>query len=125
MPKKLFEVGNPGGPGRPKKKTEERAFNILSTKMDDDTIAQVFDTMIRKAVNGDYRQTELLLAYLMGKPVQRVETSSDNPMAEKFEEWKRARLEAMQQFLMEQAQVPAVRVVEEVVVDTEIANTDE
>lgn len=113
MPTKLFAVGNPGGPGRPKKKTEERAFNILSAKMDDDAIEQVFDRLIQDAMAGKYRQTELLLAYLMGKPVQRVETSSDNPMAEKFEEWKRARLEAMQQFLVEQAQAPTVRVVEE------------
>lgn len=114
MPSNLWKPGQSGNPaGRPKRKTEERAFEKLSLKMTDDKIEQVFDRLIDDAMAGKYRSMELLLAYLMGKPVQRVETSSDNPMAEKFEEWKRARLEAMQQFLMEQATAPVVRVVED------------
>ncbi len=113
MPKKLFEVGNPGGPGRRPKQREERVRAIWDENISDDDWREIVGATVAKAKGGSFRHVELVFAYGMGKPVQRVETSSDNPMAEKFEEWKRARLEAMQQFLMEQATAPVVRVVED------------
>ena len=101
--------------GRPKKKTEDRVFDMLSEMMDDVRLKNVLEALIEGAEKGEYRKLELLMAYLAGKPLQRVEHSGDNPIAAKFEEWKAARLEAIREY-MAGALAPAP-----VVVDGEVS----
>lgn len=113
--KGLFLPGSTGNPkGRPKKKTEDRLFDMLADKMDDVRLSNVLDALIDGAEKGEYRKLELLMAYLAGKPLQRVEHSGDNPIAAKFDEWKAARLEAIREFMaQQQAPAPAVVVVDD------------
>lgn len=107
--KGLFLPGSTGNPkGRPKKKTEDRVFDMLSEKMDDERLSNVLEALIDGAEKGEYRKLELLMAYLAGKPLQRVEHTGDNPISEKFEEWKRARLEAIREYMAQQAPAPVV-----------------
>lgn len=105
-------TGNPNG--RPKKKTEERVFDMLSAKMDDERLSNVLDALIDGAERGEFRKLELLMAYLAGKPLQRVEHTGDNPISEKFEEWKRARLEAIREYMAQQQAAPIVVTVDDV-----------
>jgi hypothetical protein len=73
-----FQVGNPGGPGRPKKVQEEAYLHAIRRALPPDELE---DLIRRLAASNSWRANlaagELALHYGVGKPVQRVQVSSD------------------------------------------------
>lgn len=65
--------GNSGGPGRPKRSTEERYLRALSRHVTLKDWAKIVDTAVARAKAGDATARQWLSDYLMGKPVQRQE----------------------------------------------------
>ena len=79
-----FAKGNGGGPGRPKKKTEERYLRRLSSRVTLAKWQKIVDRAIQDAEKGDARARQWLSDYLMGKPPQRLEHTGkdDKPLFE-------------------------------------------
>ena len=67
--------GNKGGPGRPKRSTEEKDLRALSRHVTLKDWAKIVDTAVARAKAGDSTARQWLSDYLMGKPVQRSEIS--------------------------------------------------
>ncbi len=63
-----FLIGNPGGPGRPKRQTEAGYLEILMEACDLDTWRNVVDRAVEDAQAGDDRARGWLSSYLIGKP---------------------------------------------------------
>lgn len=102
-----FTVGNRGGPGRPKREIEAAILQALRDEFTPTEIAQGLRRAFELAesqgsARGMVAALTPILEYSLGKPVQRVETTGDNPMTAMFEQWKRAKLEAFRDALKEQ-----------------------
>lgn len=65
--------GNRGGPGRPKRSTEERYLSALSRRVTMKDWRVIVDTAVARAKAGDTKARQWLSDYLLGKPVQRQE----------------------------------------------------
>ena len=80
----------PGQSGNPKGSTYERRLTkeLRELLMDDDTRAKILETMIRKAIEGEYRYTKEVFDRADGPVAQVVETSADitvrEALAERF-----------------------------------------
>ena len=80
----------PGTSGNPKGSTYERRLTkeLRELLMDDDTRAKILATMIRKAIEGEYRYTKEVFDRADGPVAQVVETSADitvrEALAERF-----------------------------------------
>ena len=70
-----FANGHKGGPGRPKRSTEEKYLAALSRRVTLKEWAKIVDVAIARAKAGDGQARQWLSDYLMGKPVQRTEHS--------------------------------------------------
>ena len=71
MPKG-FQVGNPGGPGRPKKEREARYLEITLNTVTYDDWQKVVKKALDQALLGDKDARKWLSEYLVGVPVQRI-----------------------------------------------------
>jgi hypothetical protein len=98
---KPFQVGNPGGPGRPKgvPNSKTRLLRILElvqkkrnpvTGQDEEfSIAEQMDLqLINKALKGDMKAYEILMDRLEGKPKQSTEVEVSGGMTINWEEKK-------------------------------------
>ena len=98
---KPFQVGNPGGPGRPKgvPNSKTRLLRILElvqkkrnpvTGEDEEfSIAEQMDLqLINKALKGDMKAYEILMDRLEGKPKQSTEVEVSGGMTINWEEKK-------------------------------------
>ena len=65
---RLFQIGNPGGPGRPKRQTEEGYLKALMGACDLDKWGQICDRAVQDALNGEPKAREWLARYLIGNP---------------------------------------------------------
>lgn len=65
-----FVPGDPGGPGRPPKKKEEKYFTIFRKIVGVDEFERVTRKLYELALGGDMRAIKLLMAYALGKPQQ-------------------------------------------------------
>ena len=97
------------GPGRPKRETEQAILHAITSALSPAEITSAIKTALdlaieQKSARGIIAVLELAAGYGIGKPTVRVEQIDDNPMTEKFEEWKRARLEAVRQVIAEHQQ---------------------
>ena len=70
-----FVKGNGGGPGRPKRSTEEKYLAALSRRVTLKEWAKIVDVAVARAKAGDGQARQWLSDYLMGKPIQRTEVS--------------------------------------------------
>jgi len=70
-----FAKGHKGGPGRPKRSTEERYLAALSRRVKMSDWYKIIDTALARAKAGDATARQWLSDYLMGKPVQRNEVT--------------------------------------------------
>jgi len=70
-----FVKGHNGGPGRPKRSTEEKYLTALSRHVTLKDWATIVNTAVARAKAGDSTARQWLSDYLMGKPVQRQEIS--------------------------------------------------
>jgi hypothetical protein len=68
-----FVKGHSGGPGRPKRSTEEKYLAALSRRVTLKEWIKIVDVAIARAKMGDGQARQWLSDYLMGKPVQRNE----------------------------------------------------
>ncbi len=73
-----FKPGHPGGPGRPKKATEEAYLNAILKAMPPEKLA---DLILRMSERSEWRAQawagEIAAHYGLGKPVQRIETGDN------------------------------------------------
>ena len=67
-----FSVGNPGGPGRPKKEREARYLEITLNTVTYDDWQKVVKKALAQALLGDKDARKWLSEYLVGVPVQRI-----------------------------------------------------
>ena len=70
-----FVKGHNGGPGRPKRSTEEKYLTALSRHVTLKDWATIVNTAVARAKAGDSTARQWLSDYLMGKPVQKQEHS--------------------------------------------------
>lgn len=68
MSKKLFQVGNPGGPGRPKRQTEASYLAAMLEAVPLETWKQICERAVTDALAGDEKARGWLAKYLMGEP---------------------------------------------------------
>ena len=69
-----FAVGNKGGPGRPKKERELRYYEIMQSKCTFKEWGTIVQKAVDQAKRGDTSARKFLADYLLGPPVQRLET---------------------------------------------------
>ena len=70
-----FVKGHDGGPGRPKRSTEEKYLAALSRRVTIRDWEKIVDVAVARAKTGDATARTWLSDYLMGKPVQRQEVT--------------------------------------------------
>lgn len=71
-----FAVGNPGGPGRPKRQTEKAYLEVMMAECPPDEWRAIVQKAVIQARAGEPRAREWLSNYLMGKPVGEAPTLS-------------------------------------------------
>jgi hypothetical protein len=82
MAKHKFEIGNPGGPGRPKKEREVRFMEITLSAVTFEDWQKIVEKAVIQAKRGDNAARKWLGDYLVGVPVQRIaptDPSGENP----------------------------------------------
>lgn len=81
-----FVKGHNGGPGRPKRTTEERYIKAMAQTVRIDDWKKIILTGISRAKAGDVGWARFIADYLMGKPVQRTEVTGKDggPMIVNF-----------------------------------------
>ena len=80
-----FEIGNPGGPGRPKKVREARYLEITLNTVTFEKWGEVVKKALEQALLGDKDARKWLSEYLVGVPVQRIAPTTpdgENPYME-------------------------------------------
>ncbi|MBK8467781.1 MAG: hypothetical protein IPL32_18370 [Chloracidobacterium sp.] len=83
--------------GRPTKRREERVLAVLDDVISDDEWREIITVAKEKALGGNYRYTELLMAYGLGKPVQHIKHTDVGKMEEALETMRQLRQDAMDQ----------------------------
>jgi hypothetical protein len=71
-----FASGNAGGPGRPKRQTEQQYLATMTNVVDDEAWRKIVERAKEDAMNGDHRARAWLSGYMLGTPIQRVESST-------------------------------------------------
>lgn len=78
-----FLPGHRGGPGRPRRDVERRYLAVIREEITLDKWQAIIRVAAQDALAGDPRAREWLGAYLIGKPVERVEIEQvEDPFAE-------------------------------------------
>lgn len=72
-----FQIGNPGGPGRPKKAVEDKYLKSLFSVLKQDDWKDIVDMAIKQAKRGDHQARKWLSDYALGTPVQRIENTGE------------------------------------------------
>ena len=72
-----FAKGNPGGPGRPTRETEQYFIELFRDCVSDDDFRAVVDALVRAAKRGNTSAAKMILDYLMGPPKQKAEVSGE------------------------------------------------
>lgn len=63
-----FLIGNPGGPGRPKRQTEEGYLSVLMEECSLEQWRSVVKRAVADATDGDEKARQWLASYLVGSP---------------------------------------------------------
>lgn len=63
-----FKVGNPGGPGRPKRQTEASYLAVMMEACDLEAWRAIVGQAVADALTGDAKAREWLGRYLVGEP---------------------------------------------------------
>ncbi len=72
-----FAVGNPGGPGRPPRMTEEDYLRTLAENISLDDWAAIIRKAVDDAKSGEAKSREWLSRYLIGSPTEAAPTLFD------------------------------------------------
>jgi hypothetical protein len=77
-----FAKGNPGGPGRPTRATEQEYLDVLKRCVGPEDMVKVFEKALDLAIKrGDPSARKWLSDYLLGTPVTRIGgAKSDAPL---------------------------------------------
>lgn len=67
-----FAAGNPGGPGRPRRKIENDYLATMSDAVGLDAWKRIVETAVRKAERGDAKSRDWLSRYLLGHEPSRL-----------------------------------------------------
>jgi hypothetical protein len=70
-----FAPGHKGGPGRPKRRTEDQYLDAMIARVTIKDWREIVDAAVVKAKRGDARARTWLSDYLLGPPVQRTQIS--------------------------------------------------
>lgn len=70
-----FVKGNPGGPGRPKKEREMKFYDLTLSTVTFDDWKEIIKKAVIQAKRGDGVARKWLADYIMGPPVQRLEST--------------------------------------------------
>ena len=73
-----FVSGNTGGPGRPKRKFEEKYILALTNAVSEGQWQAIITRAISDAQRGDWRARQWLADYIIGKPVQQLDIDTTN-----------------------------------------------
>jgi len=89
MPTELWKPGQSGNPaGRPKKAREEAYLSVVREKLSPERLGEVLEELLNdKSWRARMAAVELSLAYTLGKPVQRTESSNANVIEEALQNW--------------------------------------
>lgn len=71
-----FTRGNPGGPGRKPRATEERYLKTMTEIVDDEAWEAIVKRATQDAINGDAKARAWLTNYMIGQPIARAENTS-------------------------------------------------
>jgi hypothetical protein len=71
-----FLVGNPGGPGRPKRQTEEGYLAVLMEECSLEQWRGVVKRAVADAADGDEKARQWLASYLVGSPQAKAPTTT-------------------------------------------------
>lgn len=83
-----FLPGNPGGPGRPTARNEERWYGVIAAVVTEHDLADITEFAIIQAKRGNRFARDWLCHYLIGKPRQMVEFSgSESPILRLLSKW--------------------------------------
>ncbi len=84
-----FQPGNPGGPGRPKKETERAYLDAVLRALPPEQVVDVLHGLLTdaKSWRARFSAVELILAYGLGKPVQRTESEGSGVIEEAMLRW--------------------------------------
>jgi len=91
-PSGRFLVGNPGGPGRPKKETERMILDAITNALSPQEIENAIREGLRlaieqKSTRGIVAILELAAGYSIGRPTVRVESNGSNVIEEAMQSW--------------------------------------
>lgn len=75
-------------PGRPRRAVEEKTYAALAAKYSNDTLSDMMDRLAQLTSAGDLGAIKLVLAYLIGQPVQRSENAATDELAELLRQWR-------------------------------------
>ena len=70
-----FAEGNPGGPGNPHARRVSELRSVLLGKISDQDIAQIVDTLLSKAKEGDLPSIREVLDRALGKSTQQIQAT--------------------------------------------------
>jgi hypothetical protein len=71
-----FQPGNKGGPGRPRRRTEDQYLRAMVGAVTLTDWRDITDKAIAQAKRGDSRARQWLSDYLLGKPTQQLDVTS-------------------------------------------------
>src|SRR5262245_42124473 len=74
-----FAAGNPGGPGRPRRATEEEYLRALSRIVSLEDLRAIARRAVADAKKGNARARDWVSKYLLGEPAPQPTTSPDGP----------------------------------------------
>ncbi len=72
-----FSLGNPGGPGRPRRQTEADYLHVMMTTVTLETWETIIRAAVEAAQAGDHKAREWLAGYLCGAPA----TTAPTPLS--------------------------------------------
>lgn len=67
-----FKKGHPGGPGRPRRQTEEQRLAAFRRAVSQEDWSAIIRRAVEQAKDGDRHARQFLAGYLIGKPTEYV-----------------------------------------------------
>lgn len=78
-----------GNGGRPPRAVEDMTFQALVQRFEGDSLQKMLDKLQKLAEGGDLHAIRLVLAYLIGQPIERVRNEAGAELVELLRQWRR------------------------------------
>ncbi|MEP7284332.1 MAG: hypothetical protein ABI947_01030 [Chloroflexota bacterium] len=82
-----FKAGNPGGPGRPKLADDLPVIEGIKQAGSAEKVAAMLDRLYAAALRGNVRAAELWLAYIAGRPQEKIKLTTDSDVVRVTLHW--------------------------------------